>query len=359
MSKLDRYLLSDFIQSFLATLLVLLVVSAGGVLVDLLGRIADGQVPAALLLSQLGLQFIVYLPLIVPMALMLGLALAVGRLYRDSEMAVLTAVGVGPRRLLRPVLMLVLPVVALVAACSLWLGPWAERTAQQQIEQANRSVLLAGLEPGRFTPLSGGGIVYVSTLGEDGRSLGQVFMQRPREDRFEVVSAQGGRMYFEGERRRFLRLEDGHQVEGPLAGELDYRLMRFAANEIALPDREKVREQDDPALRSTLALLGDGSLAAVAQLHSRLAPPLLALAFALLAVPLSRSAPRQQRYGKVMLAFLAYLLGVNLMIVGAQWLAKGSLPAFAGLWWLTLPLLAAAIWFYLRDGRPSRPRRRA
>ena len=70
MSKLDRYLLSDFIQSFLATLLVLLVVSAGGVLVDLLGRIADGQVPAALLLSQLGLQFIVYLPIILPLALL-------------------------------------------------------------------------------------------------------------------------------------------------------------------------------------------------------------------------------------------------------------------------------------------------
>lgn len=359
MSKLDRYLLSDFIQSFLATLLVLLIVSVGGVLVDLLGRIADGQIPAALLLGQLGLQFIVYLPLIVPMALMLGLALAIGRLYRDSEMAVLTAVGVGPRRLLRPVLMLVLPVVGLVAACSLWLGPWAQRTAQSQLEEANRSVLLAGLEPGRFTPLSGGGIVYVSSLSEDGKGLGQVFMQRPQGERFEVVSARSGHMYLEGERQRFLRLEDGHQLEGPLAGELDYRLMRFAANEVALPDREKGREPDDPELRPTWELLGDGSLAAVAQLHARLAPPLLALAFALLAVPLSRSAPRQQRYGKVMLAFLAYLLGVNLMIVGSQWLAKGSVPAIAGLWWLTLPLLAVSCWLYFRDGRLGRNKGKA
>jgi len=41
MSKLDRYLLRDFVQSFLATLIVLLVVSVGGVLVDILGNIAD------------------------------------------------------------------------------------------------------------------------------------------------------------------------------------------------------------------------------------------------------------------------------------------------------------------------------
>src|SRR5690606_34832315 len=98
MPKLDRYLLRDFVQSFLATLIVLLTVSLGGVLVDVLGEIADGGIPARLLLSQLGLQLLVYLPLVLPLALMLGLMLAVARLYRDSEMAVLNAVGVGPRR---------------------------------------------------------------------------------------------------------------------------------------------------------------------------------------------------------------------------------------------------------------------
>ncbi|NEK65501.1 MAG: LptF/LptG family permease, partial [Xanthomonas perforans] len=94
-------------------------------------------------------------------------------------------------------------------------------------------------------------------------------------------------------------------------------------------------------------------------LHERLAPPLLALAFALLTLPLSRSAPRQQRYGRIMLAFLAYMVGTNLMIVGTQWIANGKTPAALGLWWLTLPLLAVAIWAYARDGRVRRPRVRA
>ncbi len=51
MLKLDRYLLGDFVQSFLATLIVLLVVSVGGVLVDILGNIADGRLPAAAVLA--------------------------------------------------------------------------------------------------------------------------------------------------------------------------------------------------------------------------------------------------------------------------------------------------------------------
>ncbi|MCR6686471.1 LPS export ABC transporter permease LptF [Pseudoxanthomonas sp.] len=358
MPKLDRYLLADFAQSVLATLIVLLVVSLGGVLVDVLGEIADGGLPARLMLSQLGLQLLVYLPLVLPLALMLGLMLAVARLYRDSEMAVLNAVGVGPGRLLRPVLMTALPVVVVVGMCSLWLGPWARSTGARMIEQANRSLIVAGLEPGRFTALpNGGGIVYIDGMSEDGRNLQGVFLQREEEGRVDVVTARQGSLEFEGERDRYLRLLDGHRVEGPLEAGLDFRLMRYASNEVALPDRAESRTDDDPELAATTDLIGDGRPAAVAELHGRLTPPLLALGFALLTVPLARSSPRQQRYGRLMLGFLAYLVGLNLMFIGIRLLAEGDLPAPAGLWWLTLPLLALAVWLYRRDGRLPRPRK--
>ena len=147
MAKLDRYLFREFTQSFLATLIVLLVVSLGGVMADLLGNIAEGRMPANLLISQMGLQLLNYLPVILPLALMLGLLLAFARLYRDSEMPVLTGIGVGPRRMLKPFLMLVVPVVGLIGALSLWLGPWADRTSERMIEHANRSLIVAGLEP--------------------------------------------------------------------------------------------------------------------------------------------------------------------------------------------------------------------
>ncbi|KAF1014058.1 MAG: Lipopolysaccharide export system permease protein LptF [Stenotrophomonas maltophilia] len=358
MLKLDRYLLGDFVQSFLATLIVLLVVSVGGVLVDILGNIADGRLPAKLLFSQLALQFIVYMPLILPLALMLGLLLAVARLYRDSEMAVITAIGVGPRRLLRPLLMLVVPVVVLIGACSLWLGPWADRASDRMIDEANRSVLLAGLEAGRFTTLPNGGVVYVSSISPDGTQLGRVFLQRqkPGDDRLQVVSAAGGHMYFEGARQRYLQLNDGHQVEGSAAAGLDYRLATFARNDVAMPDGAQTRQDDDPELITTTTLIGDPRPKAQAQLHARIAPPLIALAFALLTVPLARSSPRQQRYGRMMLAFLAYMVGMNLMFIGTGWIADGKTPAALGLWWLCLPLLGLAIWMYARDGHLGKPK---
>lgn len=358
MRTLDRYLLREFTQSVFAALVVLGMVSMSALIGVILDRIARGKVPASLLLSQLGLQLLSYLPLILPLALMLGLLLALGRLYRDSEMPVLAAVGVGPRRMLRPLSMLLVPVLLIVGACSLWLGPWGQRISNTMIDQANRSLVVAGMEPGRFTSLPGGGVVYIGEVSEGGERLQRIFVHRRDGDRVDVTTAASGRLYFDGEQERYLRLEDGFRVEGPDGEGRDYRLMRYAANEIRLPDREEVAEPDDPEILPTTVLLGDPRPEAQAQLHWRMAPPLLALAFGLLAVPLARGGPRQTRYGRILLGFLAYLVGMNLATLGTEWLATGKLPAALGLWWLLLPLLALGIWFYMRDGRPPRRRRR-
>ncbi|NYZ62120.1 LPS export ABC transporter permease LptF [Luteimonas deserti] len=355
MPKLDRYLFREFAQATFAALVVLMIVSLGGVFADVLGDIARGRVPAGLMLAQLGLQVINYLPLILPLGLMLGLMLAVGRLYRDTEMPVLTSVGVGPRRLLRPLMLVVGPMVLFIGACSLWLGPWARDYSQRMIEAGQRSLLVSGLEAGRFVEFpGGGGVIYVNAMSDDGSRLGRVFVYRQEDGRMDVTTAMSGELTVEGE-GRFLRLDEGFRVEGPLDAGLDFRLMRYASNELRLPSAEMKSRSDDPELAPTLALLGDPRPGAHAQLHFRLAPPLLALAFALLAVRLARSPPRQARYGRMMMGFFAYVVGMNLMIMGTDWVEDGKVPVALGLWWLVLPLLAFAAWMYFSDGRVKAP----
>jgi lipopolysaccharide export system permease protein len=360
MLKLDRYLLRELAQATFAALIVLFIVSLGGVFTDVLGDIARGRVPAGLMLSQLGLQTIRYLPMILPLGLMIGLLLGFGRLYRDSEMPVLTAAGVGPGRLLRPWGWLVLPMVGLIALCSLWLGPWAKRTSDDMIAAGNRNLLVAGLDAGRFTELPGGkGVVYVGAMSNDGTHLQRIFVYRQDKDRLDVTTATGGSLKIEGGNQRFLDLKDGFRVEGPLDAGRDYRLMRYASNELRMPMAKAEDGPRNPQGLPTTELFSDPRPQAGAQLHFRIAPPLLALAFALMAVPLARSSPRQARYGRLLMGFLAYLFGMNLMLLGTDWLGRGKLPMAAGLWWLLLPLLALGAWLYVRDGSVRRPRRQA
>ena len=350
MPKFDKYLFREFFQATFAVLIVLMIVSLGGVFAVVLGDIARGKVPAGLMLSQLGLQVLGYLPVILPLGLMLGMLLSVSRLYRDAEMPVFTAAGVGPKRFLRPVLMMVIPTVIFIALCSLWFGPWARQYSQKMIDAGNRNLLVSGLEPGRFAELTGrGGVIYIGGMSDDGTLLSRVFVYTQKEDRIDITTSKSGKLRIDGD-QRFITLDQGFRVEGPIGNQLDYRLMRYASNDIRLPDAKTELDANDPEMLSTPALLKDDRREAKAQFYYRLAPPILALAFGLLAVPLARSPPRQARYGRMIMGFLAYLVAMNLSILGAGWIAEGKTPVALGLWWLLLPLLLLALWSYMRDG---------
>src|SRR5204863_8632772 len=98
---------------------------------------------------------------------------------------------------------------------SLWLAPWSERQAQKMIESANRSFVVAGLEPGRFVELPGrAGVLYVTELTPDGKRFKQLFVQREHEGRLDIITARGGDLQLIGETQRILRLDDGFRVEG-------------------------------------------------------------------------------------------------------------------------------------------------
>lgn len=354
MSLIERYLSREFVSTFAAVAVILLLVSMGALFTDLVGEIARGRVPASLLLSQLGLRTLRWLPLVLPLALFLGLLLSIGRLYADSEMAVLFSVGIGPRKLWRPISRLLWPVVIFIACCSLWWGPWASNKAKEMIDVANRSFLIAGLEAGRFVELPGrGGILYVGELASDGTQFGKMFGLSERDGRFDVITAKSGDLILEGETQRILRLEDGYRVEGG-ADTKDYRMMHFEKNEIRVPDREQ--EIDSSVkIRSTWSLLQDKNAMARSELHWRIAMPIFSLILAILALPLARSEPRQARYGRLILAFMSYLVGMNLLLIGANKIGAGVIPGWLGLWWLHVPMLGVALWLFLRDGKLAGP----
>lgn len=352
MTTLQRYLVRQLAASVLASVVVLLLVSLGGVFADLVSEIARGRVPAPLLFSQLSLRLVSFLPMVLPLGLFIGLMMGISRLYRDSEMAVLAALGQGPRQLLLPMGVVTMPIVALIATAALWVGPVAERIARQAVQDANRSFLVAGLDAGRFVELPGGrGVVFVGELSPDGRSFKRLFVQTQRKDRVDVITAVEGEMFLDGS-GRYLRLRDGFRAEGK-PGERDFRLQRFQVNEIRLPDPEDSRS-DPLAGRPTMALItSTATPRARAEFHYRIGVPLLTLALALLALPLSRSPPRQARYGRMIVAVLAYVLGMNLMVLGKAWLASGQIPLVLGLWWLHVPVFVLAVVLVWRDGALS------
>ncbi|GAB2994261.1 LPS export ABC transporter permease LptF [Arenimonas maotaiensis] len=350
MSLIDRYLFRQFSQLVAAVLLVLFLISVGGFLTDLIAEISRGKVPATLMLQLLVLRMPRFLSFVMPLALFIGLMMAIARLYADSEMAVLASVGVGSRSLWRPVALVAAPLVLMIAFASLWLVPWTAQKAKNMVEEANRSFLVSGLEPGRFVDLPGNsGILFVTELSRDGREFGNLFVQRENGGRLDIITAGKGELRLAGG-ARVLRLENGTRIEGEL-GRRDFRKVQFAVNEIRVPEPGVSKPSNKLDAAGTLSLIRRGDAAAMAELHWRIALPLFAGILALLAIPLARSEPRQPQYGLVLFAVMAYLLGMLSLLAGTYLIGEGRIPAFFGLWWVILPFAALAAWLFRRDGR--------
>jgi lipopolysaccharide export system permease protein len=360
---LDRYFLRELVASVLATTAVLLLIFTGGTFARVLQQVANGSFPASVMFQVLGLRIVSALPGLLPLSLFLGVLMGLGRLWRDSEMHVLAAAGMGASGLMRPALLLGVPVTILIGVVSLWLGPLSSRTANQLVTDANRSVIAAGLDAGRFTELPGkGGVIFVAGMNRKGTRLDQVFLasdqpgDKQHPPRVKLITAQKGRLYQGSEQRgRYLALIDGWQYQIPL-GHRNWQRMRYARNDVALSEVQPQSQDTGNPLGSTgtLDLLGSNNVNARAELAWRTAAPATALVLMLLALPLARQSPREPRYGRLLIAVLAYLLYFLLLSLGRALIERGSLHDSAPLWALHLMVGLGALWMFRRQYRPRR-----
>jgi lipopolysaccharide export system permease protein len=364
LSILDRYLLRQFAVSALAAVVVLLVIFTGSTFATVVNKVATGRLPGTVMFTVLGLGVVNTLQALLPMAMFLGMLLALGRMYRDSEMHVLAASGFGPAGLVKPAAIFAIGTGIVVAVVALWLGPWAARTSNTVVNTANRSVIAAGLEAGRFTSLAGrGGILFADTVSPDGTQLGNLFVESERTGKngvtsISVITAQSGNLFQEGEAgRRFIALHHGYRYDIRL-GQNNWRMMQFRRNDIALSPPTDQGDQASPEnLRTTMALFGDSDPAARAELQWRLAIPFGPLVLAMLALPMARQTPRGSPVGRILAAVLAYLIIMNLMTLSRSFIASGKLSAPLGMWWILVPIFVGAAWFFARQYMVRRPRR--
>ena len=332
---LDRYLLREVALTWLAVTSVLLFILLTNQFAQVLGDVAKDRLPRDAVLQLIGLTGIQYLTLLVPIGLFLSIMLALGRLYSDSEMPAMMACRVGPAGIYRPLLWLIVPLFIGVAWLAIDVGPKALASIERIGIEARRQADLASIEPGTF--ISGdreGTVVYAEDVVGPGE-VENVFLQRRTEggDIEVVVAARGEQRESEDRNTRFFVLHDGRRYMG-VPGTSEFAVIEFAEHGIPyrLPDVDDAELK--PRAMPTVDLIGSSDLEQTAELHWRIGIPTATFILALLAVPLSRSQPRQGRYGKIAIGLLVFIIYFNLMSAGKAWLENGTVPAAVGVWWV-------------------------
>ena len=98
---IERYIIKEALQNFLAVVAVLLLIYLSNRFVRYLADAAAGEIDSGVIFQLLMLKLTANSVILLPLALYLGILLALGRLYRDSEIIALQAGGIGIGRLVR------------------------------------------------------------------------------------------------------------------------------------------------------------------------------------------------------------------------------------------------------------------
>lgn len=355
-----RYLAREVMVSMVAVSGVLLLIIMSGRFVKYLAEAAAGKLDPDVLFAVMGFRLPGFLELILPLGLFIAFLLAYGRLYMDSEMTVLSACGMSQRRLVGYSMLPAGIVAAFVALLSLWISPVGIHKANMVLESQKKRTEFEHLSPARFQETSSGkSVTYAERFSDDHKVMQDVFMAEmgssSESDQVElaVITAESGEQVTDPVTgQRYLKLNNGYRYSGN-PGEANYEVVEFESywQHLVVDDRSSDGDVKADSL-PTRKLMQSSNQENIAALHWRFSLPVLVLVVTLLAVPLSKTNPRQGRYVQMIPAILLYIIYLVSLNAARGAVEEGSVSPWLSIWAVHLVALLIALlllsWPYWR-----------
>lgn len=348
---LQRYIISEILKPAAAILTVLVIIFASYCAVTYLAQAVAGSLPPAtvglLILLRIGMA----LEILLPTTFYLSVIIALGRLYKDSEMTALSACGVGITGVLKPVFMLSLAVAVLAASASLYIRPESYEEIYRVQDQAQAEFDMSRLEPENFLEIQGGKYVFFAEeVGSKNQGAQQVFIRVVEGDNRQVI--QSRRMVqakAEEKGQRTFYFYEGTLYEFPVSGE-GGKITQFDKAEYPMPTEDASNSRYRRKAASTAQLIGSPRLEDIAELQWRLSTPLSTILLAVIGVPLSKSNPRRGKFAKLGVGIIIFAFYYQTFVIAKTWVEKSLVPPMIGIWWVPLLLAVLAVFLLWRTG---------
>ncbi len=348
----NRYLMREVLDSMLGVTPILLLIFLSDRFVRYLAEAAAGNMSSAVILDLLALKSLVALVLILPLAFFIATLLALGRMYKDSEMIALMACGAGTATVLKMLLRFTVGLALVVAVLSLVVAPWAAGRSNQITHQAEARSEITSVIPGSFKESrKGDHILYVESVSADQSVLQNVFIQSRSAESLDIVAANNGVKHTDAKTGdQFIVLQNGNRYEGS-PGSANYKIINYEKYSLRIRDADPAPVAEALNAKPTLTLWNATDSNAIAELQWRISMPLSVLVFGMLGALLARTSPREGKYAKLFVAFLIYLIYNNMLGVARAWLDRGLVEPIVGMWWVHIAaLLLVAVLFMHQVG---------
>ena len=295
-----------------------------------------------------------FLEVTVPMAMLLAILIAFGRLSADSEMVALRSSGLSLYQLMPPVVIFVALATSATAGIALYARPWGNRSLKTALYDMARTRASAGLKPAVFNDDFPGLVIYADGVDPTMDRLSHVLIADERDPRqHNTIFARAGLMISDHRAQTVtLRLLEGSIHTTDPRGGAEYQT-DFQSYDVNLDLRQafaglRQRERDPKEL--TLGQLARAIAAKQAvgrpygpelvEYHRKFSIPFACIVFGLVAVPLGVQPARAVR-ARGFVVSLVVIFAYYIFLSAGQTLAeRGVMSAAFGLW---LPNLVLAV----------------
>ena len=335
---LDRYIVREIVPPFALALLVFTFILE----MDPVARIAQPLLSKGAPVDVVARALLMLLPqalaLTIPMAFLLGLLVAFGRLSGDSEWVAIQACGVSLARMLRPVLALALVAWGMTQWVLIVAVPWCNQAFREIEYNLVAQRVETEIKPRIFFQDFPNLVLYVRDVRQEVRGWTDVFVADTSQPGPPVVFlARRGRMVLDRAKRTVqMELEDGvrHTVTVDPQGREKYETNRFGSL-VMRQDPTNIFPKGGPQkgepemtvaeLRDraeTLRRQGGSPHNAIWYMHQKFSIPVACFVFALIGLGFGVSSTR----GGKLAAFtvgLGVIFGYYVLLLGSQAMVKG------------------------------------
>ncbi len=321
--KINKYIIHEiatptFIGMLVFTLLVLM-----GRMIKLVEMVLNKGVP----LAEISLLFLYMMPafmvITLPLAFLMGILLAFGRLSADAEVIALKASGVSLQQMLKPVFFVAVLTALLTAFLSIYAAPASNNAFRSKIYDIATQKADVGIEPQVFNADFDGLVLFANEMDQKSGLIDGIFISDERTTSTpSIITARTGRILSDPEDYALsLHLEDGSiHRKSKINKKESYQVIDFSTYDINLdigeqlsPQGERRKKEKELSINELLTLRDSASSekrrqALSVELVHRFVLPFAPIIFALVGVPLGIQTTRSGRGGGFALGLLVFLV---------------------------------------------------
>lgn len=353
-SILFRYIFKETAVPFLLGMAVFTFVLLMGRLLKLAEMVFAKGVPfldvCRLILYMLPSFFLVS----IPMAFLLAVLLAFGRLSADSEITAIKAGGIGLGALLAPVFSFAVLTYLATTFITVYALPWGNTSFKQFLYDVIESRAATTITEKVFNDDFPGLVVYVDNYNQTTHKISGILIhdERNPEEPMTIFASTGIIAASPQEKNLRLHLENG-SIHRDI-GATGYRLVEFSSYDLHVNLRQNAKKDEldekDLSLNQLISNRNNRQMSIKSrmdvstELHKRFALPFACIVFAMVGVPLGIQNQRSGRAGGFSAGIAILLLYYMVMSAGKTIAEKEILPPAIAVWLPNVLFIAFGIY---------------